>query len=211
MIACTWFLTRVRCLTRCVRRITSRHSILVRSSATHVPGKKSAASNWARILASTLSVFTFGSAIARVLPGLETTTRRTSGRSNVAIASELVVPRARPHRRGEARPPTRAALPAGHRSGPRHDRVRPRRSRSARTTDEHPSRSTSPLAPLSARLWSRNRPGGSDRNGFARSAVGSVAGAANPTGRVRQRWSNRWKPALNAFAVTFEGRIEIND
>ena len=33
----------------------------------------------------------------------------------------------------------------------------------------------------------------------------------DPTGRGRQRWSNRWKPALNAFAVTFEGRIEIND
>jgi putative transposase len=32
----------------------------------------------------------------------------------------------------------------------------------------------------------------------------------DPTGRGRQRWSNRWKPALNAFAVTFEGRIEIN-
>jgi len=33
----------------------------------------------------------------------------------------------------------------------------------------------------------------------------------DPTGRGRQRWSNRWKPALNAFAVTFERRIEIND
>ncbi len=33
----------------------------------------------------------------------------------------------------------------------------------------------------------------------------------DPTGRGRQRWSNRWKPALNAFSVTFEGRIEIND
>ena len=33
----------------------------------------------------------------------------------------------------------------------------------------------------------------------------------DPTGRGRQRLSNRWKPALNAFAVTFEGRIEIND
>jgi transposase-like protein len=33
----------------------------------------------------------------------------------------------------------------------------------------------------------------------------------DPTGRGRARWINRWKPALNAFAVTFEGRIEIND
>jgi transposase-like protein len=31
----------------------------------------------------------------------------------------------------------------------------------------------------------------------------------DPTGRGRARWITRWKPALNAFAVTFEGRIEI--
>jgi transposase-like protein len=31
----------------------------------------------------------------------------------------------------------------------------------------------------------------------------------DPRGRGRARWINRWKPALNAFAVTFEGRIEI--
>jgi putative transposase len=31
----------------------------------------------------------------------------------------------------------------------------------------------------------------------------------DPTGRGRTRWMNRWKPALNAFAVTFEGRIPI--
>ena len=29
----------------------------------------------------------------------------------------------------------------------------------------------------------------------------------DPTGRGRQRWTNRWKAALNAFAITFEGRI----
>jgi len=29
----------------------------------------------------------------------------------------------------------------------------------------------------------------------------------DPTGRGQQRWSNRWKPALNAFAITFEGRL----
>ena len=27
------------------------------------------------------------------------------------------------------------------------------------------------------------------------------------TGRARQRWSNRWKPALNAFTVAFPDRI----
>ena len=31
--------------------------------------------------------------------------------------------------------------------------------------------------------------------------------ALDPTGRGRARWAARWKPALNAFAITFEGRI----
>jgi putative transposase len=29
----------------------------------------------------------------------------------------------------------------------------------------------------------------------------------DPTGRGRQRWSNRWKPALNAFTIAFPDRI----
>ncbi len=33
----------------------------------------------------------------------------------------------------------------------------------------------------------------------------------DPRGHGRARWINRWKPALNAFAVTFEGRIEITN
>jgi putative transposase len=31
----------------------------------------------------------------------------------------------------------------------------------------------------------------------------------DPTGRGRARWMNRWKAALNAFAITFEGRIPV--
>ena len=33
----------------------------------------------------------------------------------------------------------------------------------------------------------------------------------DPTGKGRQRWMTRWKPALNAFAITFEGRTFPND
>jgi putative transposase len=33
----------------------------------------------------------------------------------------------------------------------------------------------------------------------------------DPTGRGRQRWAIRWKPALNAFALMFEGRIIPNE
>jgi transposase-like protein len=29
----------------------------------------------------------------------------------------------------------------------------------------------------------------------------------DPTGRGRVRWSNRWKAALNAFEITFDGRL----
>jgi hypothetical protein len=36
-------------------------------------------------------------------------------------------------------------------------------------------------------------------------------GSLDPTGRGRQRWAMRWKPALNAFALMFEGRIIPNE
>jgi transposase-like protein len=29
----------------------------------------------------------------------------------------------------------------------------------------------------------------------------------DPTGKGKARWATRWKPALNAFAITFEDRI----
>ena len=34
-----------------------------------------------------------------------------------------------------------------------------------------------------------------------------VTRSLDPTGRGRARWAVRTKPALNAFAITFEGRI----
>ncbi len=34
-----------------------------------------------------------------------------------------------------------------------------------------------------------------------------VTRSLDPTGRGRARWAIRWKPALNAFAIAFEGRI----
>jgi putative transposase len=33
----------------------------------------------------------------------------------------------------------------------------------------------------------------------------------DPTGRGRQRWSNRWKDALNAFDITFDGRLSATN
>ncbi len=34
-----------------------------------------------------------------------------------------------------------------------------------------------------------------------------VTRSLDPTGQGRARWATRWKPALNAFAIAFEGRI----
>ncbi len=34
-----------------------------------------------------------------------------------------------------------------------------------------------------------------------------VTRSLDPTGRGKARWVIRWKAALNAFAITFEGRI----
>ncbi len=38
-----------------------------------------------------------------------------------------------------------------------------------------------------------------------------VVRSLDPTGRGRRRWTMRWKAALNAFAITFEGRINPTD
>jgi putative transposase len=34
-----------------------------------------------------------------------------------------------------------------------------------------------------------------------------VTRSLDPTGKGRARWTMRWKPALNAFAIAFPGRI----
>ena len=34
-----------------------------------------------------------------------------------------------------------------------------------------------------------------------------VVRSLDPKGTGQERWMNRWKPALNAFAITFEGRL----
>ena len=35
-----------------------------------------------------------------------------------------------------------------------------------------------------------------------------VTRSLDPTGRGRARWVIRWKAALNAFVITFDGRIK---
>ncbi len=38
-----------------------------------------------------------------------------------------------------------------------------------------------------------------------------VVRSLDPTGKGAHRWMNRWKPAPNAFAITFEGRLFPTD
>jgi hypothetical protein len=42
---------------------------------------------------------------------------------------------------------------------------------------------------------------------FGRGNLYLVVASLDPTGRGRQRWTNRWKTALNAFDITFDGRL----
>ncbi len=41
------------------------------------------------------------------------------------------------------------------------------------------------------------------RNAFRSPSDSTGIRSLDPTGRGAERWMNRWKPALNAFAVTF--------
>ena len=73
------------------RRVTWRRSAKVASSGSHTDGRNPAASSCANTAASTLSVLTLASAIARVFCGLDTTTLATRPSSNLTIASVLPV------------------------------------------------------------------------------------------------------------------------
>jgi hypothetical protein len=43
--------------------------------------------------------------------------------------------------------------------------------------------------------------------GSPNSAANLAIMSLDPTGRGRQRWTNRWKAALNAFDITYDGRL----
>ncbi len=61
-------------------------------------------------------------------------------------------------------------------------------------------------------LTPRTEQGGSQSGTALRYAVHrtseiSAIMSLDPTGKGRKRWITRWKAALNAFAITFEGRL----
>jgi putative transposase len=68
--------------------------------------------------------------------------------------------------------------------------------------------STNAIESLHARMRRATRARGHFPNDQAAlKCLYMVVRSLDPTGRGRQRWMNRWKPALNAFAITFEGRL----
>jgi putative transposase len=70
------------------------------------------------------------------------------------------------------------------------------------------TRSTSAIESLNARF-----PAGDTRSWAppneqaAMKCLYMVVRSLDPKATGQERWMNRWKPALNAFAITFEGRL----
>ena len=88
----------------------------------------------------------------------------------------------------------------------------PDASRRASRTTRGPSRSfipdTNAIESLNARYRRAVRARGHFPNDQAAlKCLYLVTRSLDPTGQGRARWAMRWKPALNAFAITFEGRI----
>ena len=67
--------------------------------------------------------------------------------------------------------------------------------------------STNVIESLNARFRRATRARGHFPNQQELKCLYMVVSSLDPTGTGQERWMNRWKPALNAFAITFEGRL----
>jgi putative transposase len=68
--------------------------------------------------------------------------------------------------------------------------------------------STNAIESLNARFRRATRARGHFPNEqAAMKCLYMVVRSLDPKGTGQERWMNRWKPALNAFAITFEGRL----
>ena len=84
------------------------------------------------------------------------------------------------------------------------------------TTHRRSARSSTPRMNAVESLHARMRRATRARGHFpteqaALKCLYLVVRSLDPTGKGRKRWMNRWKAALNAFAITFEGRILPSD
>ena len=67
---------------------------------------------------------------------------------------------------------------------------------------------TNAIESLNARFrWAVNARGHFPNEQAAMKVLYLTVISLDPTGRGRKRWSNRWKSALNAFEITFDGRL----
>jgi len=87
--ACTWFFSRVRCLTNWRRRESSRRNAAVSPSGAHTSPANPLANNLASARASILSVFAASDSCTAL--GSVNTTRATCGRNNLAIGNAFAV------------------------------------------------------------------------------------------------------------------------
>lgn len=142
--------------------------------------------------------------------GGEVVIETSSGRT--VVADEVLAAAGRCECRVGARARGRAGRPSTRRTGARTSR---------RRTTPRCRRSSSPIR-RSRRSASRRRRRGrlnaqnpqvvEARGHFpteqaALKTLHRVARALDPSGRGQSRWAARWKPALNAFAITFADRI----
>jgi putative transposase len=88
-----------------------------------------------------------------------------------------------------------------------------RQSRAGRTTRGPPSSfipGTNAIESVNARIRRAVRARGHFPNeAAALKCVYLAVMSLDPTGQGRRRWTMRWKPALNAFDITFEGRLSV--
>lgn len=74
--------------------------------------------------------------------------------------------------------------------------------------DRERPQTTNAIESINARIWKAVKSRGHfPTETAALKCVYLAVMSLDPTGRGRQRWMNRWKPALNAFTIAFPGRI----
>jgi transposase-like protein len=67
---------------------------------------------------------------------------------------------------------------------------------------------TNAIEPVNARIRKAVRARGNFPNeAAALKCVYMAAMSLDPTGQGRKRWTRRWKPALRAFDIAFDGRL----
>jgi hypothetical protein len=140
--------------------------------------------------------------LLRKVPGEETTeTDSRSQRSRASRWGGQVLTRPRRSR-------SRAACPGRFLSDAPNPTTRPYESRHRAQAVRDVIPDTNAIESLNARFCRATRARGHFPNEQAAlKCLYLVVRSLDPKDTGQERWMNRWKPALNAFAITFEGRL----